>query len=213
MGNTTRLGERILEAIAKAEYEQSEREKIQDTYKSHRKHLDKYARAHQYDTNIDMEQNAIQELNQLLRAAGCTDFLNTNFTPTCKIGSDSEVCQWNKLLPLHAEYIEAGSPWQDIIMDDRFHGAIVDTVKSLEAIGRSMIYQRSKHRRLRIRHAALTLSTSALSKILLSKAGDAPEPQHVIFDEALGRKRPCKTIEECLLATNIKEQAYMIARP
>ena len=77
--------------------------------------------------------------------------------------------------------------------------------------GRSMVYQRSKHRRLRIRHAALTLSTSALSKILLSKAGDAPEPQHVIFDEALGRKRPCKTIEECLLATNIKEQGYMNA--
>ena len=72
---------------------------------------------HQHDTSINMEQDAVKELNQLLRAAGCTNLININFIPTCKIVSDSEVCQWNKLLPLHAEYIEAGLPWQDMILD------------------------------------------------------------------------------------------------
>ena len=123
-----------------------------------------------------MEQDAIKELNHLFRAAGCTHLINIDFTHTCKLVSDNESCQWNKLLPLHGEYIEAGSPWQDMILDYRFDGSFVETVGSLEEIDRSLVCQRSKHRRLRIRHAALTLSTSALSKILLPKAGNAPEP-------------------------------------
>ena len=126
------MGEQFLEAIAKAEYEQSEREKVQDTYRSHRKHLDKYAGLHQHDTNIDMEQDTVKELNQLLRAACCTNLINIDFIPTY-----SEACQWKKLLSLHAEYIGAGSPWQDMILDYRFHVAVDDTFVSLEAIGRS----------------------------------------------------------------------------
>jgi hypothetical protein len=93
--------------------------------------------------------------------------------------------------------------------DKAFHDAINETVSALEAISRSANYQRRKFKLLHIRHAALTMSTKDLSRLLLPKAGDLPEPQMTIIDEKTGLSRPCESDEEVLKATNIKEQAYM----
>ena len=86
---------------------------------------------------------------------------------------------------------------------------INETVTALEAISRSATYQRRKFKLLHIRHAALTMSTKVLSRLLLPKAGDLPEPQMTIIGEETGLPRPCESDEEVLKATNIKEQAYM----
>ena len=96
-----------------------------------------------------------------------------------------------------------------MLNDKTFHDAINETVSALEAISRSANYQRRKFKLLHIRHAALTMSTKDLSRLLLPKAGDFPEPQMTIIDEETGLQRPCESDEEVLKATYIKEQAYM----
>ena len=70
-------------------------------------------------------------------------------------------------------------------------------------------YQRRNFKLLHIRHAALTMITKDLSRLLLPKAGDLSGLQLTIIDEERGKPRPCTSDEEVLKATNIKELIYM----
>ena len=96
----------------------------------------------------------------------------------------------------------------DLMVDGDFLKAIEATIESLESISRTANNQRSKYKRLHIRHAALTMDTKDLSKLLLQKAGDLPEPQHTIIDAETGNRRPCRSHEEVMESTQKEGQEY-----
>ena len=97
----------------------------------------------------------------------------------------------------------------DVTSDKKFHDAISETIEKLESLSRTATNQRAKYKRLHIRHAALTMSTKDLSRLLLQKAGDLLEPEHMIYDEEIGRDRPCQSSEEVMSSTKTKTQQYM----
>jgi hypothetical protein len=208
LGDQYRLGERLVDAIEMAEYHQSEREKIQQVYETHRKSLDKFQGQHRGNSKLEIDENEIKELNVMLKEAGCNHLLNSETMKDCQIRTDEATREWNKVQQIYENY-EKSKRWIDMMSDKAFHDAINETVSALEAISRSANYQRRKFKLLHIRHAALTMSTKDLSRLLLPKAGDLPEPQMTIIDKKTGMSRPCESDEEVLKATNIKEQAYM----
>ena len=208
LGDQYRLGERLVDAIELAEYQQEEREKIQNVYETHKKSLDKYQGEFRGRSKLDINEKDVKEINQLLKKAGCTHLLNSETIKDCQIREDEETRDWNKVRIIYEGY-EKGKRWLDMMNDKMFHDAISETVSALEAISRSANYQRRKFKLLHIRHAALTMSTKDLSRLLLPKAGDMPELQMTMIDEVSGKSRPCESDEEVLKATNIKEQAYM----
>jgi hypothetical protein len=208
LGDQYRLGERLIDAIEMAEYQQSEKEKIQKVYETHQRSLDKFQGECREKSKLDIQEEDITELNRLLKEAGCNHLLNSETIKDCQIRADEETREWNKVRIIYDGY-EKGKRWIDMLNDKTFHDAIHETVSALEAISRSANYQRRKFKLLHIRHAALTMSTKDLSRLLLPKAGDLPEPQMTIIDEETGLPRPCESDEEVLKATYIKEQAYM----
>ena len=209
LGDQYRLGDRLVDAIELAEYQQSEKVKIQDVYQNRRGGtLDKFQGELRGKVKVDLDKSDIDELNVLLTEAECNHLLNSDTVKDCQIRDDEDSKNWNKVKIIYEEYDE-GKRWIDMMSDKKFHDAIRETVTALEAISRSAAYQRRKFKLLHIRHAALTMSTKDLSRLLLPQAGDLPEPQMTIIDEETGLPRPCESDEEVLKATNIKEQAYM----
>jgi hypothetical protein len=96
-----------------------------------------------------------------------------------------------------------------MMADREFHQAIHETLMRLESISRTATNQREKFKRLHIRHAALTMSTEDISRLILQKAGDLPEPKQTIIDKTSGEERPCKSIQEIMESTKDSSQQYM----
>jgi hypothetical protein len=97
LGDQYRLGERLVDAIEAAEYQQSEREKIQNVYENHRKKLDKVQGECRENSKIVIHKDDITELNGLLKEAGCNHLLNSETIKDCQIRADEETRQWNKV--------------------------------------------------------------------------------------------------------------------
>ena len=53
------------------------------------------------------------------------------------------------------------------------------------------------------------MSTEDISRLILQKAGDLPEPKQTIIDAVSGEERPCQSIDEIMTTTQESSQHYM----
>jgi hypothetical protein len=182
-----------VDAIEATQYQQDQREIVQTTYSKHRKSLDKFEGECRKNKKTDLGKDDVNEINELLKEAGCTNLLNYESVQECKVMADDESKMWNKDKLVYQEYDpgESKSRWLDMLSDKKIHTAIDETVNTLEAIIRTAINQRRKKKLLHIRHAALTMDSHILSKLLLPMPGDPPEPNFTIIDDNTGEMRPC----------------------
>jgi hypothetical protein len=202
-----KIGERLVEAIEKAEATQAEREIVQDTYAKHRD-LDRFRGKSRGQNSLNLNVNDRLLINNKLKNAGCNHLFDTTHDVQCEVVKCDEVKNWNKVKECIETYQE-DVRLIDVTSDKKFHDAIEETIEKLESMSRTATNQRATFKRLHIRHAALTMSTKDLSRLLLQKAGDLPEPEHMIYDEDLGEDRPCQSSEEVMTSTKVKTQHYM----
>ena len=163
-----------------------------------------------------MQKNKLK-INTVLKEAGCTNLFDLSQDKKCTVEENEESREWNKVKKVYDQKrkeVTHGNKmrWIDLMVDGDFLEAIEETIESLESISRTANNQRSKYKRLHIRHAALTMDTKDLSKLLLQKASDLPEPQHTIIDDETGERRPCRSHEEVMESTFNLELVLMAKR-
>ena len=204
-----KLGERLVEAIESAEYQQEERQKVQDCYSKRRGKLDKFEGEGRRENSLDLNVEERLKINKLLQAAGCSNLFDTTQECLCEVIENEEARNWNKVKTMYDDHDKGNKRWCELLVNNEFHQAIQDSVETLTSISKTATNQRYKFKRLHIRHAALTMSTRDISRLLLQKAGDLPEPKQTIVDAVTRIERPCESVQEMMESTQSSSQHYM----
>ena len=139
-------------------------------------------------------------INKKLFDAGCKNLFDSEQDTECEIMKNDDMRQWNKVKEI-VETCPENKRLLDLSSDRKFHDAIDETVKHLEAIGRTAINQRTKYKRLHLRHAALTMNAKDLSPLFLQKAGALLQQEHRIVDKDTEEERPCESTDEIMEST------------
>lgn len=99
--------------------------------------------------------------------------------------------------------------WNDIVTEESFLASLAYTITMLKRILNRLFQAATQYRNTRLKFAAKTNNTSVISKIIVRKPRESPEPHNRIQDRKTKQWRLCKSDSERLIGTNQEHQKWM----